>query len=85
MAEKHWYRGKDAIRKLQTAAAKVCKDRIKNPIQDSPFVGIMLDESLDISVQKKLVVYLKLVCDGQPMLQFGENVEVKDGRAETIL
>ena len=53
-------------------------------IQKSPYVGLMLDESLDIAVQKKLVLFFKILVEGKSKIEFAVNVEVKDGKAETI-
>ena len=53
-------------------------------IQQSPYVGLMLDESLDIAVQKKLVLFFKILVEGKSKIEFAANVEVKDGKAETI-
>lgn len=44
----------------------------------------MLDESLDIAVQKKLVLFFKILVLGKAKIEFAANVEVKDGKAETI-
>ena len=84
-AEQHWYRGHDACRDMQKAAAQVCQDHIAKRLRESPFLGIMLDESLDIAVQKKLVIYFKLVVQGAPCVQFGINCEVVNGKARTIV
>lgn len=52
---------------LQTCISKVCKDELKR-IQKSPYVGLMLDESLDIAVQKKLVLFFKILVEESPKL-----------------
>lgn len=53
-------------------------------IKSSPYVGLMLDESLDIAVQKKLVLFFKILVEGKATVEFAANLEVKDGKAETI-
>lgn len=45
----------------------------------------MMDESLDIAIQKRLVVVFRLVIDGKPVVHFGGNVEVQNGKAATIV
>ena len=52
--------------------------------QKSPYVGLMLDESLDIAVQKKLVLFFKILVEGKAKIEFAAIVELKDGKAETI-
>ena len=54
-------------------------------IQKSPYVGLMLDESLDIAVQKKLVLFFKILVEGKSKFEFAANVEVKDGKEETSM
>ena len=70
---------------MHEAATQVCKDEAVKRLGESVFVGIMLDESLDIAVQKKLVVVFKLVVNGKPQMHFGGNIEVENGKAETIV
>ena len=53
-------------------------------IQGTPYLGIMCDESLDIAVTKKLVIYCKIIKSGEIFVLFGANVEVLDGKATTI-
>ena len=45
----------------------------------------MTDESIDIAVLKKLVIYVKVVKDGKSQVYFATNVTVPDGKAETIV
>ena len=53
-------------------------------IEKSPYVGRMLDESLDIVVQKKLVLFFNILLEGKSKIEFAAVVEVKDGNSETI-
>ena len=83
--EKKWYTGSTACKNLQRAAADVCRDTIRQRLSESPFVGIMIDESIDIATQKKLVIIFKILVDGQPQVVFGTNCEVTDGKSDTIV
>lgn len=78
------YRHNSIAPELQTCIAKVCKEDAVKRIQKSPYVGLMLDESLDIAVQKKSVLFFKILVDRKSNIEFATNVEVKDGKAETI-
>lgn len=78
------YRHNSIAAELQTCIAKVCKEDAVKRIQKSPYVGLMLDESLDIAIQKKLVLFFKILVDRKSKIEFAANVEVKDGKAETI-
>lgn len=74
-----------AVTEMHAALAAVCGKRIIQRIKDSPFVGLVVDESLDIAVQKKLVLYCKIAYMGEARVEFGANIEVRDGKAESIL
>lgn len=83
--EGKWYRRHDSCKELQAAAAEVCEERVRQRLSDSPYLGLMLDESIDVATQKKLVIAFKILIDGEPHVQFGTNCEVKDGKAATIV
>lgn len=70
---------------MQGFVAQVCKDSMHARLRDSPFIGIMLDESIDIAIHKNLVINFKLLVGGIPVVQFSCNVEVVDGKAATIV
>ena len=45
----------------------------------------MIDESTDLSVSKKLIVYVKIINNkGQAEVHFVRNVDVPNGTAETV-
>ncbi|XP_025083396.1 LOW QUALITY PROTEIN: uncharacterized protein LOC112557626 [Pomacea canaliculata] len=45
----------------------------------------MLDESLDVAVQKKLVIFCRVIDEEVGQTEFAANIEVKDGKADTIM
>ena len=51
------YRYNSTAAELQNCISEVCKEDALKRIKDCPFVGLMLDERLDIAVQKKLVLF----------------------------
>ena len=52
---------------------------------NSPRISLLTDDSTDISVTKKLVIYARAVnTDFRPLTMVLENVRVTDGKAETI-
>ena len=53
-------------------------------LQDADFLSFMIDESCDIANLKKLSVYAKTVKDCKAETVFVENVEIEDGKADTI-
>ena len=58
---------------------------MKKKLEESKFVGIITDESVDIAVFKKLIVYAQIVVNGKVQLFFMENKDVCDGKADTII
>ncbi|XP_069105241.1 zinc finger protein 862-like [Argopecten irradians] len=78
------YTGHQAPSDMQKALADSIRDMSHVRIRNSAFVGIMVDESLDIAVNKKLVMFAKIVYGGQLKIEYCANVEIKDGKAETV-
>ena len=69
---------------MQDAIAAVLKSNVDKLVQASPFFSLLIDESTDVSNHENLVVYVKLLNDCKPELHFLENINVRDGKAETI-
>ena len=72
------YMSDQAAEEFQEARAKVITNEIEKEIQQSRFLSVLVDESTDISVTQKLVVYVRFVT--QDFLQ-----NLSDGKAATIL
>lgn len=62
------------------------EETICRNIHSSDYLGLIIDESTDITIHKKLNVYVKcLNVDGnEPVTHFLDCVNVPDGKAETI-
>ena len=58
---------------------------IQQAVSQSKFVGILIDESVDIAVFKKLVIYIQVVIKGRVKVYFAANKDVMDGCADTIM
>jgi hypothetical protein len=69
---------------MLTCMSEVIVESLKESIARSPFVGIYADESTDISVYKRLIIYIKLIQDGKTCTHFAKNIDVSDGTAATI-
>lgn len=61
-------------------------DRMLADINAANFVSIMCDESVsvDIAVHKKLIVFLQIVKAGEIAGYYGKNIDIPDGKANTI-
>nr|KAG5687561.1 hypothetical protein BaRGS_022865 [Batillaria attramentaria] len=79
------YKGHETVPAMQKALSEVCRDQIFSRIKESPFIGLMLDESLDVAVNKKLVIFCRISCHGEAKIEFAANVTARDGKAATIM
>ena len=70
--------------KMQGYLAEVITEMALVRIHNSPYIGIMVDESLDITTTKKLVTFCKIINNGEIKLEFCANVDIIDGKAETV-
>ena len=68
------------VQSLDQTVTESTREKVKN----STFFGIITDESMDIAVYKKLIIYLQLLVNGKNQVVFLENKEVKDGKSDTI-
>ena len=69
---------------MEIALAKATVDRIKEKIYGSPYVGVIIDETVNVTIDKKLIVYLRIVENGKAKTIFMGNFTVYDGTAGTI-
>ncbi|XP_048236859.1 zinc finger protein 862-like [Haliotis rufescens] len=75
-----------AVDDMQYAIADSLRDSVTNKISASPCLSILIDESTDISVTKKLLIYTKsLTSSFDVETNFLANVQIPDGKANTLL
>ena len=55
-----------------------------NRINNSPYLVVMLDETCDISVEKKLAIYIRFIENGQATVAFLGNKHITDSKASGI-
>ncbi|XP_070550531.1 uncharacterized protein C17orf113-like [Ptychodera flava] len=78
------YTHHDSVKAMQRASADTVREEISQKISDSPFVGILVDETVNVTVHKKLIMFLKIVDDGKPRTIFIGNYTVLNGTAQTV-
>ena len=78
------YHHHEAVGDMATSLSKTLKDELSSKILQSQFIGLITDESCDIAVFKKLVVYIKLIVAGKTEIMYVKNMDVPDGCAGTI-
>jgi len=80
------YTSHHIMEEMQDAIAKVITKQIDERITNSPFVTILVDESTDITINKKLCVYARLLntstMAGETV--FLQNVQLASGDATAI-
>ena len=69
---------------MQDSIVSVLETELKDAIMKSPFVGLMIDETSDICVNKKLIIYVRFIKNGEAETKYASNIKVKNGKAETI-
>ena len=73
------YNSVQTAKDFQSVIAECIQDEITEKLHKSPFVTVMADESTDIAVSKKLLIYAKLICDGiVPETHFLTNITIEE-------
>jgi hypothetical protein len=78
------YVSHDAVKEMVISLSSSLTNKIKSDIENSQFIGIITDESCDIAIFKKLIIYVQTVVQGKVKVSFAANINVQDGKAETI-
>ena len=77
------YKSHDSVSDMIASIASAIDENMRQDIANSKFLGIMTDESIDIAISKKLVIYAKVVKEGKSCVQFPANVTVPDGKMKS--
>ena len=64
--------------------SKTIEENVLEKVHASPVVGLMADESTDISVTKELILYARVSYKGKVHVCFLKLIHIPDGTAETI-
>ena len=81
------YESSHAIEDFQTALNEVVEKNVLHTVQSSPVISIMVDETSDVTVTRKLIVYAKSITEetGAVAEVFRNNVDLEgSATAETI-
>ncbi|XP_033725145.1 zinc finger protein 862-like [Pecten maximus] len=79
-----YYKKPEIIVEMETAIADVIEKNVINDIKNSPFFGVMLDETCDISVGKKLVICVRYIKEGKVVVAYIGNKQITDCTANGI-
>ena len=72
------------IEEWLTILSNVTEEDLLKQIQLSPAIGLMCDESTDISVTKELILNARIIAGGKVSAHFLKLIHILDGKAETI-
>lgn len=78
------YRHSDSINDMERALEQTLLEELDDKLQASDFLGIIIDETVNITVTKKLIMYVKVERDGKPETCFLGNYDVHAGTAQCI-
>ncbi|XP_071433296.1 uncharacterized protein C17orf113 homolog [Pithys albifrons albifrons] len=75
-----------SVREMQAAIAKVLHNEDRHRIKASPFVGLVVDEMVDVLKHRSLAVFTTTVspCNGQTSTAFLGSFELPAGEASTV-
>ena len=79
------YMHHDSFTKMQDVIDECLHDATVEKLHACDAYGLIADESTDIAVTKKLVVYARVVKNCTISTLFLKNIEITNGRAETIM
>ncbi|KAG1664805.1 Zinc finger protein 862 [Nymphon striatum] len=72
------------VKDVQHSLVHVLDQKLKEKMQECGFFGIIIDESTDLAVHKKLIVYLRYVHRGEIQTELIGNIRIDNGQADTI-
>lgn len=77
----------ETISDIQQSLLWVIDENMKSELESTKYYGLVVDESTDLSVHKKLVIYIRYVCPKSHNVKsklIGD-IRIQDGTAETIV
>ncbi|KAK5848763.1 hypothetical protein PBY51_008456 [Eleginops maclovinus] len=80
----HTYTHHDTVYQMEEAIAATITSAIDDRIASSRYVGVIVDETTNITVEKMLITYLSLQQNGEPETVFMGNYAIPSGTAECI-
>ena len=69
---------------MRDTIATVLKFNVDKLVEASPFFSLLIDKSTDVINHENLVVHVKLLNEFKSKLHFLENINFRNGKAETI-
>nr|DBA27973.1 TPA: hypothetical protein GDO54_008407 [Pyxicephalus adspersus] len=86
-SEQNEYYHSSSVREMQVAIVKVLHNEDRRRLKESPFIGLVVDETVDIKEHHSLVVFTTSItpCDGQPYITFLGRFELSSGETTPVV
>ncbi|KAJ8372405.1 hypothetical protein AAFF_G00289800 [Aldrovandia affinis] len=78
------YRHSDSVDDMEKALEDIVVKQLDDKLKGSDFIGLIIDETVNITVDKKLIIYVKLEIKGRVETCFLGNYDVHSGTARCI-
>ncbi|XP_053554945.1 uncharacterized protein C17orf113 homolog [Bombina bombina] len=85
-SEQNEYYHPSSVREMQAAIVKVLRSDDRSRLKDSPFIGLVVDETVDIIEHRNLVVFATSIspCNGQLYVMFLGRFELSLGEVNSV-
>ncbi|OCT59845.1 transmembrane protein C17orf113 [Xenopus laevis] len=85
-SEQNEYYHPSSVREMQVAIVKVLHHEDRQRLKESPYIGLVIDETVDIAEHRNLVIFATSVspCDGHLCITFLGRFELPSGEANCI-
>lgn len=67
---KQYYKRPQIVSEMEECIEQVAAESILDKLQASDFIGLMLDETCDVSVEKKIAIYVRYIDYGEVHVSF---------------
>ncbi|XP_070567017.1 uncharacterized protein C17orf113-like [Ptychodera flava] len=84
LSDGQYYKHHESVREMQVVIAKVLQTELDKEIAASPVISVIVDETVNITVNKKLIIFIRIVKNGEAKTVFSGNVTIAAGNAETV-
>ena len=78
------YRNRDGCHELVTIIGNYLESEVVQLMRESPYIGLMIDVSTDLSVRKNLVIYVNVFHKGNVETLFADLCEMKQCDASAL-
>ncbi|XP_048258860.1 uncharacterized protein LOC124119216 [Haliotis rufescens] len=78
------YKHHEQFEEMLLSLSQTVDKTVHQHISEATFISVTTDESVDVAVFKKQMILITVIVEGCVKIYFGKNVDVIDGKADTI-